>query len=180
MEIRTIAVIGAGTFGRALAWRALRGGFGVVLEDFSPTTLEHAVPAILRKLIDNRDKQGELHVSHSAVNLSTSLNVEDAIRDADLVVETAADELETKLELFTIFDKFAKPGAILATTSRIHRVTEIAEITSCAERCIAILPDPADDPTSLRVAPGKQTSPDTVNACVEVCERLVESVSVIL
>ena len=144
--------------------------------------MEQGVVEILKILVDRRTQDGgrgsDKPTSPSS-NLSTSLQIEDAIREADLIIETAADEMETKLELFTIFDKFAKPNAIFATTSRIHSVTEIAEITSCPGRCITIWPDPPSAPTTLTVAPGKRTSQETVSICVQVCARLVDSVAVI-
>jgi 3-hydroxybutyryl-CoA dehydrogenase len=167
MEIRTIAVIGAGIAGRAIAKRVLRAGYHTVLEDFSATTLEQAVDAIHQTPHQLRSTGPVL------ANLTACTNVEDAVRDADLIIETAADEMETKLELFTIFDKFAKPNAIFATTSEIHSISEIAEITSCPERCVTLSFDPPEEPTRLRVIAGDHTSEHTINICRAAGERLV-------
>jgi 3-hydroxybutyryl-CoA dehydrogenase len=169
MDIKTIAVVGAGTQGRAIALLALRAGYRTVLEDFSVTTIENAVAMIRR----------ELNEDFSRSNLATYNRVEDAIRDTDLIIETAADEMETKLELFTIFDKFSKPNAILATTSASLQISEIAEITSCAERCIALWFDPIEAPTRMDVVSGKHTSADTVAVCMDVGQRLVKAVSIV-
>ena len=71
-------------------------------------------------------------------NLSTSRSVEDVCREADLLIEAVPEEMEVKLEIFTIFDKFAKPGAILASNTSSLSVTEMASITFRAEDCIGM------------------------------------------
>jgi 3-hydroxyacyl-CoA dehydrogenase len=176
VEIKKIAVIGAGTAGRAIAHRALCAGYRTVLEDFSAGTLEQAVDSI-RHTFEQLPGESLDRCASSCgsplANLTTFTNVEDAIRDADLIIETAADEMETKLELFTIFDKFAKPNAIFATTSRIHSIDDIAEITSCPERCLSLSFEPLEAPTHLSVTLGKHTSEHTINICRTAGERLV-------
>jgi 3-hydroxybutyryl-CoA dehydrogenase len=160
MSAQTIAIIGAGVHGRAIALNALRAGYRIVLEDFSIRTLEEA-EAFLTKILDDRWR----------ANLSLGTNVECAIRDADLIIETAADEMETKIELFTIFDKFAKPNAIFATTS-IHSLAEIAEVTSCPDRCVALRLGLPDEPSSFSVVAGRQTGQHAIATCLEFAERL--------
>ena len=98
--------------------------------------------------------------------------MEDAIRDAHLIIETAADELETKLELFTIFDKFAKPNAIFrhdqcgAPNRRdcrrdfVHRSLHDLAIRA------------AENPRHLTIIPGPQTSRETIRACTEFAQQL--------
>jgi 3-hydroxyacyl-CoA dehydrogenase len=161
--------------GRELACRVLESGVRVVLEDFSPSTLEEAVADILRRTTDKpSDHLGQKRSSTDLPpsNLLVCNSVEAAIRDADLIIETAADEMETKLELFTIFDKFAKPDAIFATTSHVHSIAEIADITACPERCVALWPDPPMEPTRLLLVAGPRTSAGTINACRTATERL--------
>ena len=183
MSVHTIAVIGAGASGRFLAQRALRAGYRIVLEDFSIRTLEEAAASIRQALEGHSHDPVEMHlqgdrssvetpVHGSVANLLTCDNIEDAIRDADLIIETAADEMETKLELFTIFDKFARPDAIFATTSALHSVADIAEVTSCPERCVGLHFDLRENPTRLTVIAGPQTSQSTMNRCTELAERL--------
>ena len=168
MSIHAIAIIGAGTQGRLIAQILLRGGYRVVLEDFSIRTLEEA-EASIRHIFAKHE------VSE---HFSTCIGVEDAIRDANLIIETAADELETKLELFTIFDKFARPDAIFASTSVAHPIAEIADITACPERCVTLRFAPIiDNPTSLIVIAGPQTSTDTFERCADFARRLKLQVS---
>ena len=186
MAIRTVAMIGAGRQGRAIALLALRAGYRVVLEDFSISTLEEA-EAFIRDLISRqsaiaassrmRPDQAAIRTnadsSEEAIsNLSVCIGAEHATRDADLIVETAADEMETKLELFTLFDKFAKPNAIFATTSRIHSIVELAAITSCPERCIAFRFDTINSSNRLTVAAGANSSLDTIRQCLDFADSV--------
>src|SRR5438477_3402032 len=186
MAIRTIAMIGTGTQGRAIALLVLRVGYRVILEDFSISTLKEGEASIRDALskqfanvaISNEQSDHTLDwtnadSSRDAIsNLSIRTGVQDAIRDAHLIIETAADELETKLELFTIFDKFARPNAIFATTSVAHPVAEFADVTSCPERCITLQFLPAENPRHLAIIPGPQTSPETIRACTEFAKQL--------
>ena len=104
--------------------------------------------------------------------LSTCVGIEDAIRNAHLIIETAADELETELELFTIFDKFARPDAIFVTTSDAHAIAEIADITVCPERCVTLRFTPSDNPIRVALIPGRQTSAHALARCSEFAQRL--------
>jgi hypothetical protein len=139
MEIQTITIIGAGALGLKFAYLSVRGGYRTILEDVSSSALDAALTAIRETLAASTAQIG---ASKEAINfagkLATADSVEEAVREADLIVETAADELEMKLELFTIFDKFAKPGAILASTSNTIPIRDLAEITFCPEHCIGI------------------------------------------
>lgn len=113
-------------------------------------------------------------------NLATAGTVEEAIREADLIIETAADEMEVKIELFTILDKFAKPNAIFASTSATLSITEIAGVTFCAERCIGMRFLPADAKTKrIELVQGLKTSEETAAVCREVGRHLGKEVVVV-
>src|SRR5229473_3488372 len=99
MEVKTIAVIGAGTMGRGIAYAAAFGGYNTVLEDVSRHVLEQGV-AWIRQSFEEGVARGKVEggVRDRALSLiSTAGNVEDAIRDADLIIEAVPEELEMKL-----------------------------------------------------------------------------------
>jgi len=124
--IQTVAVIGAGEQGREIACGALLAGYRTILEDVSENRLQQAAHWIANVSAEARSR------------LVLASKIEEAVREADLLVEAVADEMEIKIEMFTIFDKFAKPNAILASTSRSVSIAELAEVTFCRERCIGI------------------------------------------
>src|ERR1700682_4965678 len=113
MHVKTIAVIGAGTMGRGIAYASALGGFRTILEDVSDSAVTTALTWI-RDAFEEGVKRGKVDPAArdaALARISTSHVVDQAIRDADLIIEAVPEELEMKLELFTIFDKFAKPKA---------------------------------------------------------------------
>jgi len=181
MEIRTIAVVGASTMGRGIAYAALVAGYRTVLEDVSLSALQQGNAWISQTLGDDV-AHGKIPVAvrdAALANLTASISAEDASREADLIIEAVADEEEMKLELFTIFDKFAKPGAILASTTISLSITELAEITFCQERCVG-MHFFADTSGAQRIelVRGRATSEETIAACYEVGKRMGREVSV--
>ena len=159
-------MIGAGERGRKVAALALSGGYDVVLEDLATARLEQAADWIRSRVKPN-----------DAGNFTTATSVTDAIRDADLIVETTADEWEMKWELFTIFDKFGKPGAIFASASSGLSIAEMSELTVVRERCVGMRFEFGDVKT-LEIVKAARTSTGTVDACVEVGRRMGLSVTV--
>jgi 3-hydroxybutyryl-CoA dehydrogenase len=105
MEIETIAVIGAGTMGRGIAYAAALGGYRTVLEDVSLEMLEQGTAYISQALEDGRarGKVTQEQKDKALANLTTSRSVEDVCREADLLIEAVPEEMEVKLEIFTNF-----------------------------------------------------------------------------
>lgn len=88
--------------------------------------------------------------------------------------------MELKLEIFTLFDKFAKPGAILASNTSSLSVTELAAITSRAEDCIGMhFFNPVPKMKLLEIVRALDTSEATVAACTEVGRRMGKEVVVV-
>jgi 3-hydroxybutyryl-CoA dehydrogenase len=170
-EVKTIAVIGANAEGRRIALASILAGFQTVLEDVSRQSLERAFEWIRRQLEESAGPAESLSL------LILESRIEDAIRDADLIIEAVPDELEMKLELFTIFDKFAKPGAIFASTSATLSVGDFTDVTLYRERCIGMrfLNSPKSS-NAIELSRAPLTSDETVVACQEVALRLANEV----
>jgi 3-hydroxybutyryl-CoA dehydrogenase len=182
MEIKTIGVIGAGAMGRGIAYAVALGGYRTVLEDVSPQMREQGLSYISQTLEDevSRGKVTLEQKEKALANLSTSRSVEDVCREADLLIEAVPEEMEVKLEIFTIFDKFAKPGAILASNTSSLSVTEMASITFRAEDCIGMhFFNPVPKMKLLEIVRALETSEATLQTCVEVGRRMGKEVVVI-
>jgi 3-hydroxyacyl-CoA dehydrogenase len=187
VAVNTIAVIGAHAVGRQFACTAAVAGYTVVFEDVSREMLERGISWI-RVQLEEAAQRGEPSsasvagvLSHITLSRITSANtIEAAIRDADLIVEAVPEELEMKLELFTIFDKFAKPGAIFASTTATMSVLDLSDVTSCRERCIGMrFGGAAPEGDEIEVVRTKLTSEETLRACLEVAGRLAKRVKVV-
>jgi 3-hydroxybutyryl-CoA dehydrogenase len=125
--IHNIAVIGAGTAGRSFALAAACAGFHVVLEDVMPAKLRKAEA----DFSDMTQRTG-------AGSLALVLTVEDAVRNADLAIDFVPDELESKLEIFSMLDRMAPPRTILCTPSEALSITDLASCVYRPDRCFAL------------------------------------------
>ncbi|WP_348268930.1 3-hydroxyacyl-CoA dehydrogenase NAD-binding domain-containing protein [Edaphobacter paludis] len=129
-EIRTVAIIGAGTAGRSFALACAAVGYRVVLEDVMPANLRRAEADFAE--MDLRDSSG---------TLGLALTVEDAVREADIAIDFVPDELESKLEIFSMIDRMAPPKTILCTPSNALSITDLASCVYRPERCFAVRGD---------------------------------------
>jgi 3-hydroxybutyryl-CoA dehydrogenase len=178
-EINTIAVIGAGTMGRGIAYAAAFGGFTTVLEDISSQMLDESMRWISNSFEEGvaRDKV-DAKVRDRALSLITTVNsVQDAIRDADLIIEAVPEEMEMKMELFTIFDKFARPHAIFASNTSSLSVSDMSDLTVSRERCIGMhFFNPVPKMKLIELVRTPFTSQSTVDVCTEVGRRMGKEV----
>jgi 3-hydroxybutyryl-CoA dehydrogenase len=182
MQIESIVVIGAGPLGRGIAYAAALGGFRTLLEDVSASTLENGIGYIRERLDDGvaRHTLAAEARDRALGCISSSTVVEHACRQGDLLIEAVPEDMETKLEIFTIFDKFARPGAIFASHSSSLSVSEIAAITFCPERCVGMrFFDPVPKMKLLEIVRARKTSDETLQACVEAGRRMAEDVLVV-
>ena len=129
-EIRRVAIIGAGVAGRSFALACAGAGFHVVLED--------VMPANLRKAEADFAECADLSQRGTAGRLELALTVEDAVREADVAVDFVPDELESKLEIFSMIDRMAPPKTILCTPSYALSITDLASCVYRPERCVAV------------------------------------------
>jgi len=126
-EICTVAIIGAGAAGRSFALACAGAGFHVVLEDVMPAKLRRA-----------EEDFADLRLRAAAGSLELVSTVEDAVRRADIAVDFVPDELESKLEIFSMIDRMAPPKTILCTPSEALSITDLASCVYRPERCVAV------------------------------------------
>ncbi len=126
-EIRRVAIIGAGVAGRSFALACAGAGFDVVLEDVMPANLRKAEADF-----------ADLSQRGTVGRLALALTVEDAVREADVAVDFVPDELESKLEIFSMIDRMAPPKTILCTPSYALSITDLASCVYRPERCVAV------------------------------------------
>ncbi len=181
-EVRTIAVIGAGIMGRGIAHAAALGGYRTILEDILPAALRKAESEI-RANLDKGVELGKLGREQADAALSRleyGSSVEDAARQADLVIEAVPEEMESKIEIFTLLDKICRPTTVLASNTSSLSITEIASVTYRARKCVGMhFFNPVHKMKLLEVVRALETDDDTLNAAVEVGRRMGKEVVVI-
>jgi len=182
MEIKTIGVIGAGTMGRGIAYAASLGGYRTVLEDVMPENLAKS-RAWITKALEEGVLRGKVTAGDSEAALrriETVSSVEAACREADFLIEAVPEEMELKLELFTLFDKFARPHAVLASNTSSLSIAEMAEMTFRPELCVGMhFFNPVPKMRLIEIVRAPKTSEETVSTCREVGLRMGKEVVVV-
>ncbi|HTT21878.1 MAG TPA: 3-hydroxyacyl-CoA dehydrogenase NAD-binding domain-containing protein [Candidatus Sulfotelmatobacter sp.] len=180
--VQTIAVIGAGTMGRGIAHASALGGYRTILEDILPATLRRAETEIRANL----DRAVELNKVTSADanaafrRLQYAGSVEEAAREADLVIEAVPEEMESKIEIFTLLDKICRPTTIIASNTSSLSVTEIASVTYRAKKCVGMhFFNPVHKMKLLEIVRALETDEETLATAVEVGQRMGKEVVVI-
>ena len=163
-SIRTVAVIGAGRAGRSFALACAAAGLHVVLEDVMPARLRQAEADF-----------ADLRLQAAPGSLELASTVEDAVHAADIVIDFVPDELESKLEIFSLLDRMAPPKTILCTPSNGISITDLASCTYRPERCFSVrgILSP-----SIRLLHPAATDPAVINATRQFFELLGNQVQV--
>jgi 3-hydroxybutyryl-CoA dehydrogenase len=180
--VNTVAVIGAGIMGRGIAHAAALGGYRTILEDLLPAALRKAEGEI-RTNLDKAVELGKVTAddADSAFRrIEFAGSVGDAAREADLVIEAVPEEMESKIEIFTLLDKICRPTTILASNTSSLSVTEIASVTYRAKKCVGMhFFNPVHKMKLLEIVRALETDDDTLATAVEVGKRMGKEVVVI-
>jgi 3-hydroxybutyryl-CoA dehydrogenase len=163
----SVAIIGAGPLGRWLALAAARAGFSVLLEDVMPANLHHAQEYLRQQLSPGTHPAESGTALQAIVFVST---IEDAVREADLVIDCVPDELESKLEILWLVDRMAPPRTVLATPTTRLSIADLANCTYRPTQCVAIAAEAsalAGNPeagasTEILLRTTSRTAPETI------------------
>ena len=161
----TVAIIGAGPLGRWLALSAARAGYRVLLEDVMPANLRHAQETLRAEL-----------GPENLTNVAYVTTIEDAVRQADLVIDCVPDELESKLEILWLLDRMAPPRTVLATPTTRLSIADLANCTYRPEKVIAIAAEAsalsAGAASEIALRTTTRTSPETAALLDQFWRRL--------
>jgi 3-hydroxybutyryl-CoA dehydrogenase len=181
-EVKTIAVIGAGIMGRGIAHAAAVGGYRTILEDILPNALRRAETEI-RSNLDKAVELGKVTPADADAafsRLEYASSVEEAARQADLVIEAVPEEMESKIEIFTLLDKVSRPNTILASNTSSLSITEIASVTYRAKKIVGMhFFNPVHKMKLLEIVRALETDDDTLETAVDVGKAMRKEVVVI-
>jgi 3-hydroxybutyryl-CoA dehydrogenase len=168
--------------GRGIAHVAALGGYRTILEDLLPASLRKAETEI-RANLDKGVELGKL--DKSAANAAFSRihfagSVEEAAREADLVIEAVPEEMDSKIEIFTLLDKICRPNTILASNTSSLSITEIASVTYRPRKCVGMhFFNPVHKMKLLEVVRALETDDETIAAAFGVGRSMGKEVVVI-
>lgn len=135
-----IAVIGSGTMGRGIAYVAAISGFTVTLNDINQESLKNAKKYIYDEW-EKSEQRGFLtkeDINKGKDNLTFSLELEECVKDADLVIEAVLEVMEVKIKVFQKLDQLCSPSTIFASNTSTMSPTEIGAHISHTEKVIAM------------------------------------------
>ncbi|KNX80563.1 3-hydroxybutyryl-CoA dehydrogenase [Pseudomonas sp. 250J] len=170
-EIKTFAALGSGVIGSGWVARALAHGLDVIAWDPAP-----GAEAALRKRIANAwpalQKQG-LAPGASQDRLTFVATIEECVRDADFIQESAPERLDLKLDLHAKISAAAKPNAIIGSSTSGLLPSEFYESATHPERCVVGHPfNPVYLLPLVEIVGGRNTSPDAIAAAKTIYTAL--------
>ncbi|WP_066251335.1 3-hydroxyacyl-CoA dehydrogenase [Neobacillus drentensis] len=173
--MKKIAVIGSGLMGRGIAYAASTNEFQVQLQDISAAALDKAESYIreeMEKAVERGFMTAEVRIeSFNRITFTTSL--EDAVKEADLVIEAVLEKMELKIEIFKKLDEVCPHHTILATNTSTMSPTEIGAQTSRPDQCIAMhFFNPPHKMKLVEIIRGLNTSDETYEAVRQVAEQM--------
>ena len=173
-EIKSVAVIGAGTMGGGISMNFLNAGIPVKILEMKQEALDKGI-AIIEKNYQAQVKKGKLKedkFQQRMALLSTTLNYED-LADADLVIEAVFEEIGVKEQVFNKLDEVMKPGAILASNTSTLDVNAIAHFTKRPQDVVGLhFFSPANVMKLLEVVRGAETGKDIMATVMDVAKKI--------
>ncbi len=173
--MKNIAVIGSGTMGNGIAHVFAQNDYKVHLIDINADALEKAVATISKNLDRQLKKEliDEAKKTTTLDNITTVTNLEEGVKNADLVVEAATENIDIKLKIFADIDKFAPENCILASNTSSISITKIAAATQRPEKVIGMhFMNPVPVMKLVEVINGYATSEETTQAVLETSKKI--------
>jgi 3-hydroxybutyryl-CoA dehydrogenase len=173
-QIKTVAVLGAGTMGNGIAHVFARAGYSVILRDVETRFLERGLETIGKNL-DREVKKEKITAADKPLTLSRIQPTTEvsALAAADFAIEAVPEQLDLKVRLLKDVDAALKPGVILASNTSSISITQLGAQTSRPDKFIGMhFMNPVPIMALVEVIRGLATSDDTFQTTTQLCEKL--------
>ncbi|MDO9184867.1 MAG: 3-hydroxybutyryl-CoA dehydrogenase [Bacteroidia bacterium] len=173
--MKNIAVVGSGTMGNGIAHTFAQQGYNVALIDISQPALEKAMATISKNLdrIVTKGVITEAEKAQTLKNITTYTVMADGVKNVDLVVEAATENVEIKLNIFRDLDKICSPNTILASNTSSISITKIGAVTKRPDKVIGMhFMNPVPVMKLVEVIRGYSTSDAVTNLVMETSKKL--------
>ncbi|HCQ34854.1 MAG TPA: 3-hydroxyacyl-CoA dehydrogenase [Alcanivorax sp.] len=173
-DVKSAAIIGAGTMGGGIAMNFANAGIPVKILEVKEDALERGI-AVIRKNYENTAKKGRItqeQVEQRMALIQPTLSYDD-LGDVDLVIEAVFENMDVKKAVFSELDRVCKPGAILATNTSTLDVNRIASFTKRPEDVVGMhFFSPANVMKLLENVRGEKTSDEVVATVMDLSRRI--------
>jgi 3-hydroxybutyryl-CoA dehydrogenase len=176
MEVRKIAVLGAGLMGHGIAQVAAQfGKFEVYMRDVEQRFIDNGM-AMIRESLTRFLKKGQMteeEINAILARIHPTLDLKEAVSNADLIIEAVPENVELKKATFREVDAYAPPHAIIASNTSSISITEIASATKRPEKvCGMHFFNPPQVMKLVEVIKGAKTSEETIKTAVETSQKM--------
>ena len=175
IEIKKVAVLGAGTMGNEIAQVSAQAGFQVMLVDLEERLLERGFESIRKSLGMMRDsgRITEEQADKVLARIRGSLDLKEAVSEADLVIEAIPEDLDLKRRVFKKLDELCPEHTILATNTSSISITAIASATKRPERVVGMhFAHPVPVMVGVELINGMDTSEETMEVARTVLKMM--------
>ncbi|MFD2512590.1 3-hydroxybutyryl-CoA dehydrogenase [Pontibacter locisalis] len=173
--MKKVAVIGSGTMGNGIAHVFAQNGFPVSLIDISEEALQKALATITKNLdrIIAKGNLTEEQKERTLKNITTHTSMQEGVKEADLVVEAATENVDLKLKIFRDLSNFTKPEAILASNTSSISITKIASVTDRPDKVIGMhFMNPVPVMKLVEIIRGYSTSDEVTREIMDISLQL--------
>ncbi len=174
-KMKNVAIIGAGTMGNGIAHTFAQKDFKVQLIDISQASLDRGMATIAKNLdrMVAKEKITEGDKANTLANISTFTSIANGVKNAELVIEAATENLDLKLKIFKELDELCAEDTILATNTSSISITQIAAATSRPEKVIGMhFMNPVPIMKLVEIIKGYSTSTATYKTVEEMSKTL--------
>ena len=173
--MKNIAIIGAGTMGNGIAHTFAQSGFNVNLIDINEAALKKGMDTVAKNLdrMVTKEKITETDKNNTLANITTHTAIPDGVKNADLIVEAATENLDLKLKIFKQLSDVCEPNCILATNTSSISITQIAAVTQKPENVIGMhFMNPVPIMALVEIIRGYNTSDAVTKTIMDLSAKL--------
>jgi len=175
MEVKKIAVLGAGVMGHGIAQICAQAGYPVNLRDTKDEFVETGIGKIRKFLGGSVERQRMTQAEADAIlrRIKGITDLKEAGNDVDLVIEAIVEDINIKKELYRELDQICRPDTIFASNTSAQSITEMAMTTKRPDKFIGMhWFNPAQLMRGIEVITHDKTSKETLDAVVNLCKKL--------
>ena len=172
--MKKIGVLGTGTMGAGIIQVLAQNGYEVVMRARRQSSIDKGMATVEKNLTKMVAKEKITEEEKAAIlGRITGATELEVIKDADLIIEAATEDMEAKKALFAELDELVKPDCIIATNTSSLSITEIAAATKRADKVIGMhFFNPVPAMKLVEIINGLTTSAETNKTIVELAEKL--------
>lgn len=175
LEIEKIAVIGAGTMGSGIALVFAQAGIEVNMVDIKEEFLQRGNERI-KKFLEKgvkKEKITQNEAEEIKKRIHSTTNLEEAVKDVQLVIEAIIENVSAKKDLFSKLDQYCAETTIFASNTSAISISDLASVTNRQEKFLGMhFFNPPPVMKLVEIIKGKKTSEETVNIIMELCSKI--------